>query len=379
MTGLNLTYLTIDSLTEGVGASQILPYVEGLADRGVDVLLHSFEKGEPAPRLEARLRRAGVRWHPHRFGLLGSAGGLTRVVRGAAALRTDRLVHVRSDLPAASALIARCPRWVWDMRGFWADERIDVGTMRRGSIEERVMRYIERKAARSAGGIVTLTSAAIPVLESRHGPEVGRKVRVVTTCVDLVRFPLSSLPGRDPIRLLICGTLSARYDVPLMVRIAGELGRRMPTVLEVLSPDARRWADVLSSTRATVASAEPEEMPERIASAHVGLSVLKPGSTVANRATAPTKLGEFLASGRPVVVNSSLGDMDELLSKFDCGVVVRENSQEEIERVAFELQRLLEDQLTPNRCRRLASEHFNLDQGVGELIGLYESVLATAC
>ena len=43
-----LTYLTFDSLAEGVGASQVLAYVERLADRGLDVRLHTFEKTAPA-------------------------------------------------------------------------------------------------------------------------------------------------------------------------------------------------------------------------------------------------------------------------------------------------------------------------------------------
>src|SRR5687768_17448837 len=42
-----VTYLTTDSLAEGVGASQVLSYVERLADRGLEIVLHTFEKAAP--------------------------------------------------------------------------------------------------------------------------------------------------------------------------------------------------------------------------------------------------------------------------------------------------------------------------------------------
>ena len=38
-----VTYLSVDPVTSTVGASQVLAYVERLAERGVRVDLHSFE------------------------------------------------------------------------------------------------------------------------------------------------------------------------------------------------------------------------------------------------------------------------------------------------------------------------------------------------
>ena len=38
-----VTYLSVDPVTSTVGASQVLAYVERLAERGVGVDLHSFE------------------------------------------------------------------------------------------------------------------------------------------------------------------------------------------------------------------------------------------------------------------------------------------------------------------------------------------------
>ncbi len=94
-----------------------------------------------------------------------------------------------------------------------------------------------------------------------------------------------------------------------------------------------------------------------------------------NRAATPTKIGEFLASGRPVVVNAGLGDLDELLARYDCGVVMPDNGDIGLDAAADELGRLLSDAGTPERCRALAEEHFNLDLGVDQLLLAYQQAV----
>src|SRR3954451_4852194 len=71
-----LTYLTVDSLTEGVGLSQVVPYVSRLAAGGMPVTLHPFEKEDPPASLRNRLAAVGVRWRAHRFLSAGPLAGL---------------------------------------------------------------------------------------------------------------------------------------------------------------------------------------------------------------------------------------------------------------------------------------------------------------
>jgi len=373
-----LTYLTFDSLSEGIGASQVLAYVEGLALRGMEVVLHSFEKVPPPHSLVRRLDTAGAQWVQHQFGPLGARGGVGRVARGITAVRGSGLVHARSDLPAASTLLAGCPTWIWDMRGFWADERVDAGLLRPGSFEERAVRLIERRAARSAFAIVTLSSSAIPTVARMYGPDAANKVKVITTCVDLEQFAYQPMSDADPVRLLLSGTLSKRYDVPTMLRFAEQLRRSRRSQLDVLCPDVYLWKEELAAVTASVRSVEPEGMPYEVGNAHVGLCILKRGGSVANRGTMPTKIGELLATGRPVVVNEGLGDMDELLARYDCGVVIGNTSDEALEQAVQELLRLLADPETSLRCRALAEDHFSLSRGLDTLMAIYQAVARSA-
>jgi hypothetical protein len=361
-------------MSEGVGASQVLPYVEAFSRQGLSVSLHSFEKGHPSTAIADRLEAAGVHWQPHRWGGDGSAAGLARLVRGAKYLRGAELVHARSDIPAGSALLARCPTWIWDMRGFWADERIELDLLQPGSPQERLMRLIERQSAKSAGGIITLTSAAIDELARRHGQFVRGKAQVITTCVELDRFTLSPMPSARPLNLLLAGTLSRRYDVPVMLQFVDELRRRRPTKMTALVPNPSPWERTLRDAGVEIRRAATAEMPGHVGASHAGLSVLRAGLSRAMKASMPTKIGEFLASGRPVVVNAGLGDLDELLPKFDCGVMLSNGTAQALSTAADSLERLLADPGTPGRCRRLAEESFCLTTAVRSLLDIYAAV-----
>jgi glycosyltransferase involved in cell wall biosynthesis len=383
-----LTYLSIDSLAEGVGASQIVPYVVKLARRGIDVTLHTFEKVGPRKATAARLREADVRWHPHPFGRFGQFGGLGRALRGVPFARGAELLHARGDLPAAAAILSGHSHWVWDVRGLWADERIAAGSLKHGSVQEHVLRKIERAAARRSGGIVTLSDKGLGTLVERHGSLVRAKSRVITTCVDLGLFRVAAMPDIDRVSLLISGSLSARYDVPLMIRLAEVMRRRVPCDLVAFVPGTSVWDPELGAAGVFPRSALPEEMPEHTAAAHAGLAMFgaDPGGSL--RASMPTKIGELLACGRPVVVTEGVGDMDGLLADHDCGVVLQRpgvagsdfltgaRMDAVLDAACDDLLRILEDPRTPARCRALAEEHFDLEAGVDALVGLYRNVFS---
>jgi hypothetical protein len=364
----------VDSTAEGVGRSQVVPYVVRLAERGVSITLHSFEKHAPDPDVATRLAAAGAAWRPHPFRVRGGTGGLLRIGEGARLVRGAALVHARSDLAAASCVVARARHWLWDMRSLWREERMAAGMLRAGSVEERVLRHVERTAARTSTAVVTLSAAAIEVLRCRFGEAVAAKSRLITTCVDLRRFTESRFPPPDPLRFLLAGTLSPVYDVATMVRLVERVAKTRPTELTVLTPDAGWWRGEFERIGATVGSAPVAAMPDRVAAHHVGLSMRH--LDISNRAATPTKLGEFLAAGRPVVVSPGLGDMDALVARHRCGVVVADVTDAGLDRSAEEIARLVDDPDTPHRCRAAAEAYFDLDRGVDELIAAYRAALA---
>ena len=62
MSRYDLTYATVDSLSEGVGSSQIAPLMEKLSNHGMKIKLLTFEKDVPPSSLVERMSKADVEW-----------------------------------------------------------------------------------------------------------------------------------------------------------------------------------------------------------------------------------------------------------------------------------------------------------------------------
>ena len=253
----------------------------------------------------------------------------------------------------------------------WIDERIEQGMLRRGGVQERVLRRAERRAACASDAIVTLSSAAIPALSARTGCDVAGKAHVIPTCVDLSRFGVSPLPPADPVRLLLSGSLNSLYDVPTMIRFASRMG----AVLERVGSGGSPWEDALASAGVHREELPFAEMPGRVAGSHAGLCLQRPWAA-SSVAAAPIKAAEFLACGRPVVVSAGLGDLPALVSEARCGVVVDDTSDAGLDRATAELGALLDDPGLPARCRGVAEDHFDIDQAVDQLVEIYAAIAA---
>ena len=150
---LNVVYVTYDGLLNQLGATQVLPYVEGLADRGVAFTLISFEKRErdsadARAALAQRLAARRIRWIPLRYRkrprvpatLLDSIVGM-HAVRGAHQTGKMEYVHCRGDVamppwpaartgPDTAACSMTCG-------AFSRKNRVETGSWARGGLVDR--------------------------------------------------------------------------------------------------------------------------------------------------------------------------------------------------------------------------------------------------
>ena len=159
-------YVSYDGALDPLGATQVLPYLRGLAERGVRFTLISFEKPETWAEVERRegLRRtlegAGIAWRPLPYhktprvpATLWDVVKGSMVIRQAAREEQAQIVHCRGDVAMAMVRAARLGdgvRVLYDMRGFFSAERVDVGSWRAGSWIDRSVK--RRRAGESAEG-----------------------------------------------------------------------------------------------------------------------------------------------------------------------------------------------------------------------------------
>ena len=226
-----IIYVSYDGAGEPLGRSQVLGYLTRLAS-AYDITLISFEKADEArTRVHDELIEVGIDWIPMRYhrrpAVLSTMLDLLagrRALIGAARRREPAIVHVRSYVPALMALLARRRtkgKLLFDIRGFWVDERVDGGLWRPGGLLYRVAKRCERRFYAEADAIVTLTQASVTQVRVWAGARPV-PIQVIPTCVDLQRFARRPERPGGP-HVVWIGSIGTWYRFDLTARLASAL------------------------------------------------------------------------------------------------------------------------------------------------------------
>ena len=391
----SVLYISYDGMLEPLGQSQVLAYLERLAaDRPIDLI--SFEKkadGSNKSAVEAirkRCRSAGIRWHPMRYHKRPSAAATAwDIVAGSARAtaialrRKPSIIHVRSYVAGLMGLAAKRTsgaKLLFDMRGFWADERVDGGLWPAGGRLYRAAKRAEDKLLRASDHVVTLTHASadellnFPAVKARKLP-----ITVIPTCADLDRFTPAKKRPEGPFTLGYVGSIDHWYRLDDMLRCYAELLRIRPDARMLLvtrgSHDRiRERARSLGvpPDRIETAAADPAEVPTFVRRMTIAMALYE--DSYSRVACAPTKLGEYLGCGVPCLGSAGVGDMQAILDGQDVGITLHGSDDAAIAAAMMELVDLADDPGIVERCRSAAEEIFDLEAGVAAYRRIYDGL-----
>lgn len=392
---MKVLYISYDGALDPLGRSQVVPYLEGLASRGHQFDLITFEKsqqwsqGGERDAMRKRLQVAGVRWHPLRYhkrlSVFATTWDLARGTVVAAVTvrwRGIDVLHARSYPSAVIADIVggrfRVP-WVFDMRGLYATERVDGGLWPANGRRFRAAKRLERRFLRRAAAIVTLTHASVDVVERMRDEAGGSApVTVIPTAVDLERFRPATTTS-EAFTLAYVGSLGTWYLLDEMLEFAQALRRVRPDVrlLFLVNDDAEAVRAAAGRSgfpldHLAVAHVAYADMPAALSRVDATIALIRPSPS--KIASAATKVSESWALGLPVVLNRGVGDGADLAEEHRIGVVVDLQHPESWEVAARALVALTQEEETANRCRAVAEARFALGAAVGRYAGLYGSI-----
>ncbi len=407
---LNTVFLTNNGLGDHIGISQVFPYLEGLARRGHSISVISMESRERERQIETellpRLRDTTIEWHPiwrsknrmmRRAERPFTASRMYRKLRVLAERAPIDLLHCRSYMPLSSAIRFSQERGIpllFDMRGFWIDQRIEAGEWNEGSlVSKRVIahfRKFEERAIAHSTSIVTLThDAGRRVAE--HPAYNGAHLFTIACSVDLDRFRFdqaartgtrAALGVNDNDTVLIwLGSAGSVYRFDAALRLLDTLNRRsVPTKLLLLGNHSVE-ATLASAAQLNIALdpgwlrceiAAHDEVPAYLSAGDVGLSLIQPTSS--SIGVSATKTGEYLSCGLPVISNAGVGDIDRILPREQVGHVLPDFSASSIENAS----RVIEGRRFGSRdeIARHAASLFDMDRAIDSFDGAYHASAA---
>jgi glycosyltransferase involved in cell wall biosynthesis len=214
---------------------------------------------------------------------------------------------------------------------------------------------------------------------------------VIPTCVDLQRFAprpkdpeLVSRLGLTGALVIGCvGTMSNWYMRDEMLAYLALVARSLEQSRIVLvtredHETLRRNAQAAGiPPRALVITSAPfSDMPRFTSLFDAGVFFIRP--SLSKRGSAATKLAEFLACGVPVIINDGVGDSGAIVRAGGAGLVLSSLDEESFAQSLPQMRNLLADLGVRGRCRRVATDMFDLDRAVERYAALYRRLAGVA-
>jgi glycosyltransferase involved in cell wall biosynthesis len=393
-------YISYDGLLEPLGQSQVFQYLRKLSAEH-NITLLTYEKADDLGRLEyfniikKEVLATGINWkilHYHKMPsslataydiIVGILYSMYLVVR-----YKIRIVHARSYVPSIPAIVCKWllkTKFVFDMRGFWADERIDGQIWSSGSKIYRIAKWFERRFLLRADVVVSLTKSGVEAIrEFPYFKNVKGRFEVISTCTNLDMFSPLPKPFHDqssekkPFVLGYVGSAGTWYMFHKVARFFDILLKiHHDAHLYVVNKSEHEYIkSVLSEfsiplDKVTIEAREHSQIPAAMNTMDAGIFFIKP--KFSKKASAPTKMGEFLAYGIPCVANAGVGDVESILNQ-DVGVVLSDFSEVTIKAAVERIMKLVELPLTKKKCVTVAETHFSLDKAVSKYNRIYHSL-----
>ncbi len=399
-----MLYLSYDGMTDPLGQSQVLPYLKGLSNKGIRFTLISFEKPNRFSELKAHISKlceeSNIEWIPLHYTkrppVLSTVFDVRKMRKKALQVLAEKniaLIHCRSYIAMLTGMYIKHKKGIpllFDMRGFWADERVDGKIWSLDSpIYSRIYRYFKRKETQylnTSDAIISLTEAGKTLLSSpTFGSIHSEKITVIPCCADLEKFNADHISDEQKLELRsrlglnnelvfgYVGSIGTWYMLPEMLATFKGIKTKYPEAKFLfVTADAPQHildqakAFQLDPTDFIIRKATHVEVPAYISLMDWSIFYILP--TFSKMASSPTKQGELMAMNVPLICNDFVGDTGEIVKQFNAGIVVDISKEEHLN---IDLSKF--DQAN-SRSKEGAKEIYSLQKGIIKYFEVYEKL-----
>ncbi|NQS99800.1 MAG: glycosyltransferase [Candidatus Omnitrophica bacterium] len=399
-------FISYNGALEPLLQSQGLAYLEGLSDKGLKFILLTFEKRnnfgnkEAISKIGEELKKSQIEWHRlcyHKKPAIISTlyDILVGIIYSAFLILKRRItvIHARSFVPAAMAYIlskAFRIKFVFDMRGMMIDEYVDAQIIKKDGLIYKLGKILEKKFLISSASTIVLTEKIKNVIKGfdylKNRPDFS--IEVIPCCVNIRRFRYDPQTkglsrGRNlknKFVFVYLGSVGTWYFLEGMLDFFVSAKSKIPDAhFLFLSRGNQEYIKAailnkdLNLGDFTISEASHQEIPGYISDCDAGIAFYK--QTFSRLGCSPVKFAEYLACGIPVVVNSGIGDTEEIVSLNRIGAVAKEFSENCYQQAIERLLELKSEGLPlGRRCRAVAEREFSLEGGIEKYRNIYKGL-----
>ena len=407
-----ILYLSYDGMTDPLGQSQVLPYLTGLAPLGYHFTLVSCEKpgrfAENRSIIDNIAKAAGISWHPLPYTknppVVSTIADVRRMRALCEKLHREEpfdMVHCRGHVPALVGLHLKRKfgiRFLFDMRGFWADEKVDAGAWKLSNpVFKTIYHYFKRKEKaflEESDQVVCLTHKAYDEMQLWRSVNLDiKKVTVIPCCVDTAHFNQLVIDAGKKLQLrqelgidegdtivTYLGSIGTWYMLDEMLDFFVAFRKKQPAAkfLFITQDEHERIrgtaaAKGIAAKEIIIRPGKRAEVPTLLSLSSFSLFFIRP--SYSKMSSSPTKQGEIMAMGIPVICNAGIGDTDRIVEQYCSGSLVKAMNNTAYEEA---IDQFLSADFDRSCIRDGALDFFSLEKGVAQYAAIYEKALQPA-
>jgi glycosyltransferase involved in cell wall biosynthesis len=392
-----ILYISYDGILEPLGHSQVLKYLE-LLSKNFEITLISFEKiNNKVPKrdllaMQGHCLKKNIRWKPKKYHqgifLLSHMMNIFNIIFYPfieMLKKGHQIIHIRSYMPGLGMPLLKTFfnfKLVFDIRGFWADEKVDRLGWSKNSFKYKFFKVLENQLFRNADAVVTLTNSSKIFIQNTFN-KASKDIGVIRTCVDFSEFNMDKdgLRPFDINKSLIVGYLGSidtAYDFNAFLNLIKNLDQKgLKIKLRVLSNTTHKILESylnknnLSHLQFEVLFLKRHELSKEINKFDLLGFALKPSFSLI--ASMPTKIAESLACGVPIICNNFNDDINEMIELYKVGILYdfsKDLDQETYKKII----ETITDEASPKRCSEFSKENFSLELGVSQYHQIYKNL-----
>lgn len=403
-------FISYDGMTDPLGQSQVIPYLAGLTREGYQFTILSCDKPHKykahKTEVEELVKKIPINWvsipYHKNPPVLSSVYDFFRLRQKAIQLHAQYkfdMVHTRPGVPQLVALHLKKKlgiRYLNDIRGFWADERVD-GAMwdLKNPLYKIIYNFFRKKedeCVRVADYNTCLTYKGKEEMLKWTTVPQPVKVDIVPCSVDLDLFDPAkiNLPLKEQFKkelgindddfiISYLGSIGGWYLTDDMLRFCSMLLQKKPAA-KFLFISNNNHEDIISAAKKfnipadhiMVRFAGRTEVPTLLSFSTYSLFFIKP--CYSKLASSPTKHGEIMAMGIPVIANSGVGDVKEIIEKYEAGFVLDGFTDAEMDNI---IDKAIDAKtgFDAFRIREGAKDFYNLEKTVDTYRQVYKKIL----
>lgn len=405
----NILFISYDGMTDPLGQSQVLPYLQGLSKCGYKIFLLSCEKKQSFANNKAIIyklvKEYGIHWIPVGYTknppVISTLLDIYKLRKEAKKIHrqyTLDLVHTRPGVPALIGLWMKKKfgiKFLNDIRDFYADSRVDGHMWNlKNPLYSMVYRFFKRKEAAQMAvndGIVCLTFAAEKVIRQLPMFKNEIPVEVIPCSVDLELFNPARISekqteavkdqfGIKPADIVFTylGSVGGLYLTDEMLNFCKTASNKIPAAKFLFISPGRHDEIAAAAARyhipaqkLIITKASRQEVPVFLSVSNFSIFFIRP--CFSRKSQSPTKHGEIMAMGIPVITNRGIGDVEEIIEEYRSGMVIKAFSEEEYIGVVEKITSGIT--FDPVTIRKGAVDFYDLTAAVKKYERMYDRLL----